>query len=553
MGCPSEVILEDNLVFSITTHDPDTGVLTDADAVPAYRVYEDETGTAILTGNMAKLDDANTTGFYSELIACTTANGFENGKSYNIYITATVDSDEGGISFGFKARDLATTAAAVWDRVLSGATHNIATSAGRRLRNIQDFGIYDMASVWVDEVAGTSSGTIDGEDATVTNRADDFDNAKTVADSVGLDQLHIQSGNTITLSATVNNCRIWGAIWTLILGGQDIGGSLFENATVSGIGTGTSPRFMDCLIGTVTLPPGRFVLCSLTDTLTVGSAGNFQFVSCQSGVAGSGAPIVDLGGAVGATTMEFRRWSGGLTLNNVQAGDVISVDVVSGGTITVNGAGGAVVIRGHCNVVDGSGASVSITQTSVVNMTKINTEADTALGDYGANTVVPDAAGTTGGLIAALNNLSSAEAQTAATASLVAIHLDHLLAADYDPASQPGVATALLNELIESNAGVSRYTTGALAQAPGGSGGDATAANQTTLLNRIGAITGSGDNTVLGLFIALLNKAGATPSDVGGTFDPITDSVEALREKVDTIVAGAATDLAIAGTEITIT
>ena len=101
MGCPSEVSLGDNLVFSITTHDPDTGVLTDATGVPAYRVYEEETATPITNDNMAKLDDANTTGFYTELLACTTANGYEVGKSYTIYIAATVDTDEGGIAFAF--------------------------------------------------------------------------------------------------------------------------------------------------------------------------------------------------------------------------------------------------------------------------------------------------------------------------------------------------------------------------------------------------------------------------------------------------------------------
>lgn len=105
MGCPSEVEIGDNLVFSITTHDPDTGVLTDADSAPSYRIYEDETGTAILTGTMAKLDDANTTGFYTESVAATSANGFENGKTYTVYITATVDTDQGGISYGFKAYD----------------------------------------------------------------------------------------------------------------------------------------------------------------------------------------------------------------------------------------------------------------------------------------------------------------------------------------------------------------------------------------------------------------------------------------------------------------
>ena len=104
MGCQTQCSLGSSLTFSICTHDPDTGTLTDADSAPTYRVYEDETSTPILTGTMAKLDDANTTGFYSEQIACTAANGFELNKSYNIYIEATVDSDTGGISYGFRIR-----------------------------------------------------------------------------------------------------------------------------------------------------------------------------------------------------------------------------------------------------------------------------------------------------------------------------------------------------------------------------------------------------------------------------------------------------------------
>lgn len=87
--------IDDLVTFVANTHDFATGAATDADAVPSYRVYEDETGTAILTGNMAKLDDANTTGFYSEQITLSAANGFEKGKSYHIYISATVDSVAG--------------------------------------------------------------------------------------------------------------------------------------------------------------------------------------------------------------------------------------------------------------------------------------------------------------------------------------------------------------------------------------------------------------------------------------------------------------------------
>lgn len=79
--------------------------------------------------------------------------------------------------------------------------------------------------------------------------------------------------------------------------------------------------------------------------------------------------------------------------------------------------------------------------------------------------------GTAGTGLTDLGGMSTgmkAEAESEANDALVALHLDHLLAADYDPASKPGVATALLNELVENDGGVSRYTANALEQAPSG-------------------------------------------------------------------------------------
>ena len=96
--------IDDLLTFTVTTHSASTGALTDADSVPTYRVYEDETGTAILTGSMAKLDDTNTTGHYSEQLTLSAANGFEQGKSYNIYVTATVGAFAGGTTRAFQIR-----------------------------------------------------------------------------------------------------------------------------------------------------------------------------------------------------------------------------------------------------------------------------------------------------------------------------------------------------------------------------------------------------------------------------------------------------------------
>jgi len=143
MGCQAEVDLSKNLTFSICCHDPDTGILTDADSAPAYRIYEDETATAILTGTMATLDTANTTGFYTEQIACTTANGFEADKTYTVYIAATVDSDTGGICYAFRVESPAAGSGAIeW-------TYTLTNSVGGAA--IAD------ADIWVtSDIGGTS-------------------------------------------------------------------------------------------------------------------------------------------------------------------------------------------------------------------------------------------------------------------------------------------------------------------------------------------------------------------------------------------------------------
>lgn len=69
----------------------------------------------------------------------------------------------------------------------------------------------------------------------------------------------------------------------------------------------------------------------------------------------------------------------------------------------------------------------------------------------------------------------------------------------------------------------------------------ATAANSTataiatavgTLTGRVGAFGGTGDQTILGFLIAIMSKTAATPTGLG-TFNPATDSVEALRDRGD--------------------
>jgi len=67
-----------------------------------------------------------------------------------------------------------------------------------------------------------------------------------------------------------------------------------------------------------------------------------------------------------------------------------------------------------------------------------------------------------------LTSTMKASVNAEVDAAIETYHLDHLLAATYDPASKPGAADALLNELVENDGGVSRYTANALEQAPTG-------------------------------------------------------------------------------------
>ncbi|MFI4859643.1 MAG: hypothetical protein ACIAXF_03060, partial [Phycisphaerales bacterium JB063] len=86
--------------------------------------------------------------------------------------------------------------------------------------------------------------------------------------------------------------------------------------------------------------------------------------------------------------------------------------------------------------------------------------------------------------IAGLNDLSAAQVNAEIDTAIETYHLDHLLAAAYDPTSKPGNASGLLNIIFENDGGVPRFTENALEQAPSGGGGsgDATEAKQDEML-----------------------------------------------------------------------
>lgn len=65
-----------------------SGALVNADATPTFKIYEEATDTAIVTGNLTLR--TSTTGEYRGTATASSGNGFEVGKWYNVYCYATV-------------------------------------------------------------------------------------------------------------------------------------------------------------------------------------------------------------------------------------------------------------------------------------------------------------------------------------------------------------------------------------------------------------------------------------------------------------------------------
>ena len=260
-------------------------------------------------------------------------------------------TDTDGVILGAAGVDL------VWDEVLSGATHNVTSSAGRRLRTLQTGGAYEGGAIWVDTIDGTA-GTVDDENGVVGLPVDTWADALTLSASLGLKNFHIANGSTVTLTAASANYFIYGHEWTLALGSQSVASTMIIDAAVSGIGTGAEAEFEDCIIGTMTIPPSQYYNCSFTGTQTLVSVGDYRYVNCQSGVAGSGSPTFALG--TGNITAEFRRWSGGISFTGIGTGDTITISGEMGTIDLGSATAGTVEVRGTYKAIANGSSGVTV-------------------------------------------------------------------------------------------------------------------------------------------------------------------------------------------------
>ena len=206
--------------------------------------------------------------------------------------------------------------------------------------------VYQDGAVWID-TASSNTGTEVFVDGTATRPVNSLANAIIVANLVtprALTRFQVIIGSTITFAES-HAGEVWGGDnWTLALGGQNIAAAKITGATVTGTSTGTGALFEDCLLGSCTIASFRMLRCECSETLTLGATGDYAFLDCAARLTG-GAPVIDFN-SLGGAKVNYRRYSGGLTANNLASGDVFGVEAVSGGPITLNGADATCAISG---------------------------------------------------------------------------------------------------------------------------------------------------------------------------------------------------------------
>lgn len=239
---------------------------------------------------------------------------------------------------------------------------------------------YANGAVWVDTTHGVAGSEL-YVNGTADNPCSTWADALLIGANLNLHRFHLSSETSITLTADSSAYEIIGAGSGVELNGQNITGTQFSYCTISGTGTGTSsPHFIECSLGTATLPAAILDRCGLAATVTCGSSGDYFLVDCFSQGSGSGSPIFDLNG-VGSSNISVRRFGGGLRLQGLTTGDVVSAEATVGGSLNLDGTAGSVEVRGRWKqVVDNSsGALTIVVSKNPADVTSINGEEASAV------------------------------------------------------------------------------------------------------------------------------------------------------------------------------
>lgn len=236
------------------------------------------------------------------------------------------------------------------------------SAAADRLELFSEYQSYPNRRVHVDTVTG-DAGDTDHENGTLLNPSSVWADALTIAGSLNLSGFQMYPGSSITLTEDHANNIFQGESWIIATAGYDLSNSYIYDAFVNG-GESTSDtqnaNFVRCLIWSHTSGSAVFRECAIANDFTIGEAGSYTFVDCFE-AGGTSQAAIDFA-ALGATEVQFDRWSGAIEIKNMAAGDVLNMYGDGGIIINANCSGGTINrIGGSFDITDNASGSVTIT------------------------------------------------------------------------------------------------------------------------------------------------------------------------------------------------
>lgn len=442
------------------------------------------------------------------------------------------------------------------------------------------------SGVYLDDAAGNTN-TVVGTDGIESNPVSTIAAATTIAGSLGIQRIYLINDSVITLAQTYEGWEFVGIGLgnQITLGSQDVDNTAFYFMTLTGTQGGTGMLWCyDCSMAGLVSLDCLAQYCYLTGTNTVRASSLIIFDQCLSAVPGNNTPELTFSG--GTSAVNFRHYSGGLQINSMATGDVMSFE--SDGQIIVDATctDGDLTVRGILDITDNSSGAVTITQSAAINRASINAECDTALSDIKLDHLVAvadsddavddsivaklaakggtadwsDFVNTTDSLQAIRDNhlegstrLLSGTSTGSSTSSKVYVQAGdppsggtddmynnaQIIVYDGADKTTARVNVRAVTDYDDSDPSFTVDT--ALDFTPdAGDIVEVFAADAAALDALTKLATGFGSaspDTLQGYILSLMSKVASAPA-AAGTFSPATDSVESLRERLDLITGG---------------
>jgi len=358
-----DITLGKTFTFRFSTRAFATGIPTALAGSPVLSYMEDGTDTPITTG--MTFAASSVAGFNKGTVVATGANGFEIGKVYDVYLSAgTVDS-----------------VSVVGEKVYEFTVGVDKAKLYAGYMGSKGYGIC------VNDAAANTDTDL-GTDGTFDNPVSTLAAARTLADALGVKRYYLTTSD-FTLAATHEDWDFVGEgefLTNIInLGTQDVDRSHFHNLSIEGTQGGTERIYtthcalQDPGAGDTTLHVFA-QHCGIVDRIQLDTSADNVLDLCYSLVAGSSAPVIEASGVGG--TIALRHYSGGIEFESLSATHNVSVEgdgqVIFAASCNI---AASVSLRGLMTITDNTAGMSSLTQDAVVNMLKINTEADTAISD----------------------------------------------------------------------------------------------------------------------------------------------------------------------------